>query len=51
MELIETCINKEPNANPGDVSHNAILFVSYYLHYLDLNLYNANTHGVDKDLY
>jgi hypothetical protein len=23
MELIETCINKEPNANPSDVSTNA----------------------------
>ncbi len=23
MELIETCINKEPNANPSDVSINA----------------------------
>jgi hypothetical protein len=23
MELIETCINKEPNANPTDVSLNA----------------------------
>jgi hypothetical protein len=23
MELIETCINKEPNANPNDVSPNA----------------------------
>jgi hypothetical protein len=23
MELIKTCINKEPNANPSDVSPNA----------------------------
>ncbi len=23
MELIETCINNEPNANPSDVSPNA----------------------------
>jgi hypothetical protein len=33
MELIETYINKEPNANPNDVSPNVILFVSYCLHY------------------
>jgi hypothetical protein len=33
MELIETCINKEPNANPSDVSPNVVLFVSYCLHY------------------
>ncbi len=27
MELIKTCINKEPNANPNDVSLNASLSV------------------------
>ncbi len=27
MELIKTCINKEPNANPSDVSPNASLNV------------------------
>jgi hypothetical protein len=36
MELIETCINKEPNANLSDVSPNAVIFVSYCLHYWDL---------------
>jgi len=33
MELIETCIKKEPNANPSDVNPNVVLFVSYCLHY------------------
>jgi hypothetical protein len=31
MELIETCINKEPNANVNDVNPNVVLFVSYCL--------------------
>ncbi len=39
MELIKTCINKEPNANPSDVSPNVVLFVSWCLHYLDLKVY------------
>jgi hypothetical protein len=38
MELIEICINKEPNANPNDVNPNVVLFVSYCLHYWDFKI-------------
>jgi hypothetical protein len=31
MELIETCINKEPNANANDVNPNVVLFINYCL--------------------
>ncbi len=37
MELIKTCINKEPNANSNDVSPNAslnVLTVEARLHFL-----------------
>jgi hypothetical protein len=37
MELIETCINKKPTANPSDVSPNAslnVLTVEARLHFL-----------------
>ncbi len=33
LELIETYINKVPNANPSDVNPNVVPFINYCLHY------------------